>query len=164
MQNFSSKSKLYGSWSPSKFSNFQTKKRGFLEIIDLCLNLGIAFCITWLVLPNQKLVRENQFQINHASHLKLHWIKLYFTFKILKALHKFQCKCLISNLFSQMSFKNYLCRYWLSQTNSKREMFLKIIKLHKIWEIQYPKNFFLKGKCFQKMIILHVFTFSNIFV
>ena len=46
--------KFYGSWSSSKFSIFQTKKTGFLEIIDLCLNLGIGFCITWLVLPNYK--------------------------------------------------------------------------------------------------------------
>ena len=30
----------------SKFSIFQTKKPGFLEIIDVCLNLGIGFCIT----------------------------------------------------------------------------------------------------------------------
>ena len=30
------------------------KKAGFLEIIEFCLNLGIGFCITWLVLPNYK--------------------------------------------------------------------------------------------------------------
>ena len=35
-----------GSWSTLKFSIFQTKKPGFLEIIDLYLNLGIGFCIT----------------------------------------------------------------------------------------------------------------------
>ena len=29
---------------------FSDKKPGFLKIIDLCLNLGIGFCITWLVL------------------------------------------------------------------------------------------------------------------
>ena len=47
--------KLYGSWSSSKFSNFQTKKKpGFLEIIEVCLVLGIGFCITSLVLPNHK--------------------------------------------------------------------------------------------------------------
>ena len=46
--------KLYGSWSSSQFSIFQTKKPTFLEIIDLCLNLGIEFCITWLVLPSYK--------------------------------------------------------------------------------------------------------------
>ena len=46
--------KLYGSWSSSKFSIFQTKKPGFLEIRDLWLNLGTGFCITWLVLPNYK--------------------------------------------------------------------------------------------------------------
>ena len=32
--------------------NFSDKKPGFLEIIDLCLNVGIGFCTTWLVLPN----------------------------------------------------------------------------------------------------------------
>ena len=51
--------------------NFSDKKPGFLEIIEVCLNLGIRFCITWLVLPNyKKIVRKNQFHINHASHLK----------------------------------------------------------------------------------------------
>ena len=33
---------------------FFRKNPGFLETIDLCLNLGIGFCITWLVLPNYK--------------------------------------------------------------------------------------------------------------
>ena len=33
---------------------FRQKKSGFLEIIDLCLNLGIGFCITWLALPSYK--------------------------------------------------------------------------------------------------------------
>ena len=32
--------------------SFQTKKTGFLEIIGL--NVGIGFCITWLLLPNYK--------------------------------------------------------------------------------------------------------------
>ena len=32
--------------------NFSDKKPGFLEVIDLCLKLGIRFSITWLVLPN----------------------------------------------------------------------------------------------------------------
>ena len=36
------------------FQFFRHKKPGFLEIIDLCLNLGIGFCITRLVLPNYK--------------------------------------------------------------------------------------------------------------
>ena len=31
---------------------FSDKKPGFLGIIEVCLNLGIGFCITWLVLPN----------------------------------------------------------------------------------------------------------------
>ena len=33
---------------------FSDKKPGFLEIIEVCLNLGIRFCITWLVLLNYK--------------------------------------------------------------------------------------------------------------
>ena len=33
---------------------FFRQKPGFLEIIKVCLNLGIGFCITWLVLPNYK--------------------------------------------------------------------------------------------------------------
>ena len=47
-----------------KVFNFSDKNPGFLEIIPgfleiiiyLCLNLGIRFCITWLVLPNYKKV------------------------------------------------------------------------------------------------------------
>ena len=34
--------------------NFSDKKNGFLEIIELCLILGIGFCIIWSVLPNYK--------------------------------------------------------------------------------------------------------------
>ena len=34
--------------------NFSDKKPGFLEIIEIYLNLGIGFCITRLVLPNYK--------------------------------------------------------------------------------------------------------------
>ena len=36
------------------FQFFRPKNPGFLEIIDLCLHLGIGFCIAWLVLPNYK--------------------------------------------------------------------------------------------------------------
>ena len=36
------------------FQFYRQKKPGFLEIIDLCLNLGIRFYITWLLLPNHK--------------------------------------------------------------------------------------------------------------
>ena len=35
--------KIYGSWNSSKFSD---KKPGFLEIIEVYLNLGIEFHIT----------------------------------------------------------------------------------------------------------------------
>ena len=35
-----------------RFQFFRQKKTVFLEIIGLCLNLGIAFCRTWLVLPS----------------------------------------------------------------------------------------------------------------
>ena len=34
--------------------NFSDKNPGFLVIIEVYLNLDIAFCITWLVLPNYK--------------------------------------------------------------------------------------------------------------
>ena len=33
---------------------FFRQKPVFSEIIEVCLNLGIGFCITWLVLPNYK--------------------------------------------------------------------------------------------------------------
>ena len=33
---------------------FSDKQSGFLKIIELFLNLGIEFCVTWLVLPNYK--------------------------------------------------------------------------------------------------------------
>ena len=36
------------------FQFFRQKNPGFLEIIDLSLNLGIGFCITRLVLQNNK--------------------------------------------------------------------------------------------------------------
>ena len=39
---------------------FLDKKPGFLEIREVCLNLGIKFCITWLVYQIiKKLVRKN---------------------------------------------------------------------------------------------------------
>ena len=37
-----------------KVFHFSDKEPGFLEMIDLWHNLGIRFCITWLVLPNYK--------------------------------------------------------------------------------------------------------------
>ena len=40
--------KLYGSWSFSKFWYFQTKS--LVSWKEFCFNLGIAFCIIWLVL------------------------------------------------------------------------------------------------------------------
>ena len=43
--------KLCGSWSSSVFI-FSDKYPGFSGIIELFLNFGIGFCITWLVLPN----------------------------------------------------------------------------------------------------------------
>ena len=54
--------KIYGSWSSSKFSILQTKNLVFMEMIEVCLNLRIRFCITWLVLLSfKKLVCKNQF-------------------------------------------------------------------------------------------------------
>ena len=32
--------------------NFSDKKRGFLEIIEVWVNVGVRFCVTWLVLLN----------------------------------------------------------------------------------------------------------------
>ena len=54
--------KKYGIWryesmvvgSCQSFQFFQQKNTGFLEIIDLCLNLGYRVCITWFILPNYK--------------------------------------------------------------------------------------------------------------
>ena len=41
-------------WAPQSFV-FLVKQPGFLEIIEVCLDFGIEFCITWLVvLPNYK--------------------------------------------------------------------------------------------------------------
>ena len=37
-----------------KVFNFSDKKPGFVEIVEVCLNLGIGFFIIWLVLPNYK--------------------------------------------------------------------------------------------------------------
>ena len=39
-----------------KVFNFSDKKPGFLEIIEVCPNLGIRFCITCLVLLNYKTI------------------------------------------------------------------------------------------------------------
>ena len=36
--------------------NFSDKKTGSLEIINACHNLGIGFCITWLVPPKYKTI------------------------------------------------------------------------------------------------------------
>ena len=42
--------------------NFLDKIPGFLEMIEVCLNLVIGFCITWLALPNYKKISpKNQF-------------------------------------------------------------------------------------------------------
>ena len=41
---------------------FTHKSPGFSEIIELCFNSGIGFCITWLVLSNyKKTVHKSQF-------------------------------------------------------------------------------------------------------
>ena len=42
--------KLCGSWIPSKCFDFLDKKPCFSEIKELCLNWGIWFWITWLVI------------------------------------------------------------------------------------------------------------------
>ena len=63
---------FYDSWSS-----------GFLEIIEVWLNLGIGFCITFFVPPNyKKLVRKNQFWVNHASHLNILMAELFSSFSL----------------------------------------------------------------------------------
>ena len=37
-----------------KIFNFSDKKSSFLEVIEVCLKLGIGFHTTWLVRPNDK--------------------------------------------------------------------------------------------------------------
>ena len=39
---------------------FFRQKPGFLEIMEVCLNLGIWFCITWFVLPNYKKISSQK--------------------------------------------------------------------------------------------------------
>ena len=39
----------------------------------------------------------------------------------------------------QMSFKNFLGWYQLSQTNLKKKIYLEMMKFHKIWEISAAK-------------------------
>ena len=48
--------KILNSMVVGACQNFQffRQKPGFLEIIEVYFNLGIEFCITWLVLPNFK--------------------------------------------------------------------------------------------------------------
>ena len=70
VQNFSKTIKLYVSWSSSKFSIFQTKRPGFLEIIDFALIWASDFTYLdqhYQIIKN--LVHKNQFQMNHARHL-----------------------------------------------------------------------------------------------
>ena len=43
---------------------FSDKQPGFSEIIKLCLNLGIEFCITLLVLPNYKKITSKKVNLN----------------------------------------------------------------------------------------------------
>ena len=51
-----------------KFSNFSDKKPSFLEIIEIYLNLGIGFCITWLELRiYKKDIRWNKKNKNFRS-------------------------------------------------------------------------------------------------
>ena len=63
--------------------NFQffRQKTGFLGIIEVYLNLGIGFCITWLVIPNYKLTTRDT--LNNICTWKLDdfcpWWKTCFT-------------------------------------------------------------------------------------
>ena len=52
-----------------KVFNFSDKKPVFLEIIKVCFNLGIGFCITWLELRNYKLSVKTNFKLTSRATL-----------------------------------------------------------------------------------------------
>ena len=58
--------------------NFSDKKPGFLEIIDLCLNVGIGFCTTWLVLPNREKNKSKNVNFNLTMWATLSNIESHF--------------------------------------------------------------------------------------
>ena len=49
--------------------NFPEKQSGFLEVIELCLNLSVGFAHKQCYLIPKQLVSKTQFYINHESHL-----------------------------------------------------------------------------------------------
>ena len=58
-----------------KFFSFSDKKPGFLEIIEVCHNLGIRFCLSWLVLLNYKKISlKTNFKLTmRATLMILEW-------------------------------------------------------------------------------------------
>ena len=54
VQNFSQKILTSMVVEARQSFQFFWQKSGFLKIIEVYLNLGIGFCITWLILPNYK--------------------------------------------------------------------------------------------------------------
>ena len=64
-----------------KVFNFSDKKPGFLEIIEVCLNLGVGFYITWLVLPNYKKTTAQKPILNKSTWLKTWLYKVAFDFQ-----------------------------------------------------------------------------------
>ena len=59
------------------FKIFSDKKAGFFEIIEVCLNLYIGFCINLISIPNyKKSVNKNQFKLTTRAPLIKHQTSL----------------------------------------------------------------------------------------
>ena len=56
--------------------NFSDKKPGFLEMIQVCLNVGIGFCITWLLLPNYKKNQSVKTSFELTTRATLKYLKI----------------------------------------------------------------------------------------
>ena len=52
---------------PPQISQFFRQKPGFYEIIEVCLNLGSEFCITWLLVPNCKKISPYKLNCGHEK-------------------------------------------------------------------------------------------------
>ena len=66
MCKISAKNIKYSDWSSSKLP---TEKPGYLEI-GVCLDLGIGFCIIWLVLSNYKKIVVSKYVKNETEQIK----------------------------------------------------------------------------------------------
>ena len=82
-------------------------KPGFSKYIEPCLNLGIGFCITQLLLSNcKKSFRKSHLYMNHASHLitiSLKSLKYLLQQDLLMASAITQRNLLTADIFMQIS-------------------------------------------------------------